>query len=227
MHLIWENLIPNLVKLWTGTFKGLSQGTGSYQFSPTVWQAIGKATAQTGATLPTIFGPHLGNISQDHSSCTTDAWSVWTQYIAPVLLESKFTHQRYYNHFVDLVELLQLCLQYEMPREDVARIRSGFIDWVQKYERCAIFDVSSGGAYVNYYPSPTGSTINMILPASQPALSLSMHSCTLRIASMLRALSGSHGPSPWNGFVVLFSQPSRAVSFPGQALTGISLILHI
>ena len=36
MHLIWENLIPNLILLWTGGFKGLDEGTGEYQFQPKV-----------------------------------------------------------------------------------------------------------------------------------------------------------------------------------------------
>ena len=30
MHLIWENLLPNLVLLWTGKFKGLDEGCESY-----------------------------------------------------------------------------------------------------------------------------------------------------------------------------------------------------
>jgi hypothetical protein len=32
MHLIWENLIPNLVLLWTRGFKNLDEGVGEYQF---------------------------------------------------------------------------------------------------------------------------------------------------------------------------------------------------
>jgi hypothetical protein len=36
MHLIWENVIPNLISLWTGEFKGLDEGVGEYQFMPKV-----------------------------------------------------------------------------------------------------------------------------------------------------------------------------------------------
>ena len=139
MHLIWENLIPNLISLWSGTFKGLEEGTHQYQFAPSVWDAIGEATARAGDTLPSIFGPRLGNITQDRSTCTADAWSLWTQYIAPPLLRQRFKHARYYNHFVDLVELLHLCLQFELTMEDIHRIRDGFAAWVEQYEKYVAF----------------------------------------------------------------------------------------
>ncbi len=123
MHLIWENLMPNRVRLWTSKFKGLDEGNHSYQFTPTVWQAIGEATARTGDTLPAIFGPRLGNIADSHGNAgTADAWSVWTLYIAPVLLRRRFRHIRYYKHFVDLVELLQLCLQFELSQDHIAHV---------------------------------------------------------------------------------------------------------
>ena len=39
MHLIWENLIPNLVRLWTSEFKELRGG--NFELNKTVWKAIG------------------------------------------------------------------------------------------------------------------------------------------------------------------------------------------
>ena len=55
MHLIWENLIKNLILLWTGEFKGMDTGNESYELHPDVWEAIGKATAASGATIPSAF----------------------------------------------------------------------------------------------------------------------------------------------------------------------------
>lgn len=136
MHLIWENLIPNLIALWSGSFKGLTNGKHNYEFHPTVWKAIGEATAQAGDTVPSFFGPRMGNISQDRSTCTADAWSFWTLYLAPILLHNHFYEKRYYDHFVNLVELLQLCLQFELSTTDIRHIREGFAQWVQKYEEC-------------------------------------------------------------------------------------------
>src|ERR1700677_530391 len=54
MHLIWENLVKNLVQHWTGGFKGLDDGTESYRLSETVWKAIGQASAISGSTISSV-----------------------------------------------------------------------------------------------------------------------------------------------------------------------------
>lgn len=56
MHLIWENLMKNLLLLWTKEFKGLDTGTGSYEFEAKVWTEIGALTAKTGDTIPSAYG---------------------------------------------------------------------------------------------------------------------------------------------------------------------------
>lgn len=56
MHLIWENLIKNLVLLWTDEFKGLDEGSGSDVIKTDVWDAIGAATYESGKTIPGCFG---------------------------------------------------------------------------------------------------------------------------------------------------------------------------
>jgi hypothetical protein len=51
MHLIWENLIPNLILLWTWGFKGLNEGIGEHQFLLNIWESIA-----AGSTMPSVFG---------------------------------------------------------------------------------------------------------------------------------------------------------------------------
>ncbi|KDQ54189.1 hypothetical protein JAAARDRAFT_136107, partial [Jaapia argillacea MUCL 33604] len=135
MHLIWENLIPNLVLLWTGGFKGLGEGDGTYQLEKTVWDAIGEAGVVAGDTVPYVIGPRLPNIARDTSGCNADGWSMWALYVGPVLLRRKFKNMKYYKHFTELVKLLPLCLEFELAAEDVEVIWQGFIDWVVTYER--------------------------------------------------------------------------------------------
>ena len=45
MHLIFKNLVPNLVKHYTGDFKGLDAGTESYELPKSTWEAIANAAA--------------------------------------------------------------------------------------------------------------------------------------------------------------------------------------
>lgn len=134
MHLLWENVVKNLMQLWTGQYKGLDCGTADYEIEPTVWEAIGAASAATGAHIPYVFGPRPPNVASDKTSWTADTRSFWTQYVGPVLLEHRFKHRRYYDHFVLLVKLIRKCLQFELTRSEVDEIHAGFVQWVLKYE---------------------------------------------------------------------------------------------
>lgn len=134
MHLLWENVMKNLMQLWTGTYKGLDSGSEDYQISSTVWDAIGEACENSGDSIPSVFGPRPPNVAASKSSWTADTRSFWTLYIGPVVLDNRFKKQKYYDHFVDLVKLLNICLQFEVSTSEIAHLRSGLIKWVKKYE---------------------------------------------------------------------------------------------
>lgn len=136
MHLIWENVIPTLVLLWTKKMKPLKdEGRQPYHIKKSVWEAIGEATVDAGATLPSGFGCRVPNIAKSRSEFTAEAWSMWTLFIGPVLLKRQFTNDAYYKHFVELVRLINICLRYEMKRKDVPKLRIAFAEWVHEYER--------------------------------------------------------------------------------------------
>ena len=134
MHLFWENLVRNLVLLWTGNFKDLDDGRESYQLSQSIWEAIGEATATSGSTIPSAYGARIPNIARGSAYCTAEMWSFWTLYLGPILLRRRFQYPKYYTHFVDLVRLLNICLQFEITDDEIEEIRSGFIKWVSQYE---------------------------------------------------------------------------------------------
>jgi hypothetical protein len=135
MHLIWSNLIPNLIRLWTGKFKDLPHNDEGYVLSSTVWEAIGEATADAGSTTPAAFGSRVPNIASERSNMIAETYSVWTFYIAPTLLKGRFVHPRYYKHFIKLVRLLTICLQFEITQNQIDELERGFQDWVKVYER--------------------------------------------------------------------------------------------
>jgi hypothetical protein len=137
MHLIWENTIKNMILHWTGEFKGLDQGNGTYELSKAIWEGIGTLTASSGSTIPSAYGSRVPNIKKDHHICTADMWSFWTLYISPILLWRRFDNVKYYKHFILLVKLLTACLKFEITHEEIDFIRNGFVDWVEKYERYA------------------------------------------------------------------------------------------
>jgi hypothetical protein len=95
MHLLFENLVPNLIKLWTGKFKGLDQGTGDYELSDNDWAAIGRLTGKAARTIPSAFVGTLPNIAEDGNLYKAEAYSFWFQYIAPVVLHGRLPDQYY------------------------------------------------------------------------------------------------------------------------------------
>jgi len=135
MHLIFENLVPNLVAHYTGNFKGLDDGVKEYIFPAHIWSEICKIGSASGDTIPSQFGARVPDLEKEHSHMTAEAWSFWVLLIAPIILRNCFTKPRYYVHFAKLVRLIHLCLAYDMKTSDINMIRVGFQEWVVEYEK--------------------------------------------------------------------------------------------
>ena len=134
MHLVWENVVPNLILLWTAGYKDLDQGSGLYELPQTVWDTIGRATAASGSHIPSAYGSRLPDIAKHKSYYSAEMWSFWAMYLGPVLLLRRFQRPKYHTHFVRLVYLLNLCLQFEITVEEIEEIQCGFAQWVQEFE---------------------------------------------------------------------------------------------
>ncbi|GLB44025.1 hypothetical protein LshimejAT787_1502090 [Lyophyllum shimeji] len=135
MHLFDENTLKNLVFHWTGTFKELDEGREHYEIPKTVWDAVGsEATAQSGNTIPSAYGSRVPHIATDRASMSAEMWSFWALYIGPVLLRWQFQRPKYFEHFVLLMRLMHICLQFEVDDEQLYVLRKGFIKWVTEYE---------------------------------------------------------------------------------------------
>jgi hypothetical protein len=101
----------------------------------TVWEAIGEATFRAGETIPAAFGSRVPNVALEKAHMICETYSIWTLYIAPVLLKGRFLDERYYNHFVKLVQLLTHCIDLEITHEEIDDLDQNFQKWVQDYER--------------------------------------------------------------------------------------------
>jgi hypothetical protein len=134
MHLIWVNLIPNLVLLWTGKFKDLDHDGQDYVIMKTVWEAIREATFQAGEMIPAAFRSHIPNIVSEKVNMIAETYSIWTLYLAPMLLKGRFLHECYYNYFMKLVQLLTCCIDLEITHEEIDDLDQDFQKWVQDYE---------------------------------------------------------------------------------------------
>lgn len=134
MHLIFENLIPNLVRHYTGTFKDLDSGIEDYELPKEVWSEICEAGSASGDTIPSSFGSRMPNLETERSSMTAETWGFWCMFLAPILLRNRFSNRRYYDHFLKLVRLIHKCIAWEMKKGEIDEIRQGFREWVLEYE---------------------------------------------------------------------------------------------
>lgn len=133
MHLIFENLIPNLVRHYTGTFKALDHGTETYLIPQDEWLEICTIAELSGDTIPTAFGARVPNLETDRSSMTAEKWALWAMWLAPILLRNRL-EPKYYDHFMKLICLINKCVTWVIKRDELEEIRTGFQEWVEEYE---------------------------------------------------------------------------------------------
>jgi len=85
MHLIWENLIPNLILFWSSNYKGMDEGQ-PYVLHPNIWQAIGATSTEATKLIPSLFGASIPDPAKDCLYFTSLTWSMWSLFIAPTVL---------------------------------------------------------------------------------------------------------------------------------------------
>lgn len=134
MHLL-ENTISNYVLLFCGNFKGLDSGSEDYVLSEAVWKEIGETTTAANKLIPSQFGRSIPNIADDRSFFTAEAYLVWATLYAPILLRNRFAHQKYYDHFMLFISIINSCLQLSTTRADREKLRRDISMWYAQYEK--------------------------------------------------------------------------------------------
>lgn len=135
MHVIFENIIPMLLDLWTGNYKGFDDGEEDYLLPGSVFHAIGEAVASSGNTVPSSFGCKTPNPETERSHFTAEAWSMWAMLLAPILLRRRFMNQKFYVHFIKLIWLINVCLKFSVSSEELDDLEQGFANWVVTFEK--------------------------------------------------------------------------------------------
>ncbi|KAJ4473974.1 hypothetical protein C8J55DRAFT_375496, partial [Lentinula edodes] len=131
MHM-FENIIPNLVSLWTGKFKGIR---GDYELEASVWEQVGEETVNAVKDIPATFVRRLPNIATDRSSYTAESWVFWFMYLMPILLQNRFNNSVYYDHACHLRDIMVVSLQFTITLDEIEQMRRDIIKWIREYER--------------------------------------------------------------------------------------------
>ncbi|KAF8597431.1 hypothetical protein BDV93DRAFT_452899, partial [Ceratobasidium sp. AG-I] len=135
MHLLFEDLVPNMIKHWTGDFKGLDEGTGKYQLSQDNWAEICRQSAKAAETIPAAFVLlMLPNIAEDGNFYKAKAYSFWFRYIVPLVLKD-WLPEPYYTHVLLMQAIFTSCLAFERTEAQLDELQLKVNNWVQEYER--------------------------------------------------------------------------------------------
>lgn len=153
MHVAYENVLPELLDLWVGSYKDFDTGVEEYDLAPAVIKAIGEAVQHSGGMIPSHFGCRVPNPFTDRSHYTAEAWSLWSLMLAPILLRNRFKEDKYYVHFMKLIELLNVCLQDCINASELDMLDKGFATWVAEFEEC-VYSLSlfSADTYILIQP---------------------------------------------------------------------------
>lgn len=137
MHAVFENVVPLLIDLWTRGRKFATFGSGDedYILDADIWREIGAACAQSGGTIPAAFGCRVPNLAQERPETTAESTLLFTTLLAPALLRGRFKARRYYDHFIELVQRIDMCMALELPEREIQTVREGFANWVAEFER--------------------------------------------------------------------------------------------
>ena len=134
MHLLYENVVKNLIQLWKGKFKELDEGTQDYIIPDHIWKQIGEETVAAVKDIPSAFVRLLGNIENDQSNYLAGAWAFWFMYLAPFLLQNWLSHGPF-RHMCKLVDIMKTCIKFTLQHDEIDALEDEIITWVQEYER--------------------------------------------------------------------------------------------
>ncbi|KAJ9096484.1 hypothetical protein QFC20_006427 [Naganishia adeliensis] len=142
-----QNLMKQLLGLWKGTYKATMM-TGDaaideeHVLSERQWDLIDREVAESTKLVPAQIAPSLTSVTE-RGYWNADSYAYFMMYLGPIVLKNRLP-LRYYRHFVDLSELVQLTTQMEITSAGLERIESGFVEWVQQFEQTVVADFTIG-----------------------------------------------------------------------------------
>jgi Transposase family tnp2 len=137
MHLIFQNVVPNLFRWWSGEFLPKNEDDPDYvdelAIPKPIWRDIGSDMERSLRSIPSSYGKSLRNIQKYNKSFKAEEWSNFLLHYSSVLLHDRL-RQDLFEHYGKLVAAIDLAIDYEISNENIRCIKSLLIDFVSEYE---------------------------------------------------------------------------------------------
>lgn len=134
MHLVYEGLAPQMVSHWRGDYFTGAAGGGTdldCVMPAKVWKKIGEELAGSRTEFPTAFG----RAPRDLTKCKYKAseWMNWVSILSPIYLKDRLP-DKYYDGWMGYVEAANLMRKWVLNKEEIDKMESLIIDFIQHYE---------------------------------------------------------------------------------------------
>lgn len=135
MHLLINTFGNYTTFIGSPTYKDFGAGTKSYIINKKIWKEIGATTKQASATIPAQFGKAVPNIAEERFYFTAETYLVWYTLYAPILLRGRFLRDRYYDHLMRFVSIVNRLLQFKSTKAERDQLRQDIVTWYNEYEK--------------------------------------------------------------------------------------------
>ena len=95
--------------------------------------------------IPAAFRSCILNVVSEKANMIAETYSIWTLYLAPVLVKGHFLNEHYYNHFMKLIliQLFTCCIDLKITHEEIDNLNQDIQKWVQDYKRYVLPPLTS------------------------------------------------------------------------------------
>lgn len=128
MHAMFENLMKELMDLWSGDFKvGMLEGPAvarlqdDFVISPTDQKAIDFEMAASNSTVPSALANRVRSV-HNRSYWTAESYSHFLLFLGPIVMKDRLPPS-YYSHFLRLSKLCRLLVQVEVKQAVIPDIK--------------------------------------------------------------------------------------------------------
>jgi len=140
MHVLFENIAPQLIMSWRGGYKNEKDDKGKdkpddrdFVFSDAAWEEIKAEVASSNTMVPSQFAPYVNPIDKK-SYWTAEVYSYFLMFLGPIILKDRLP-DKYYRHFIKLSEITKAIIKVEITKVEVDSLRLEIVNWVQEFEK--------------------------------------------------------------------------------------------
>ena len=96
-----------------------------------IWKVIGQETVNAVKDILATFVLSLGNLAEDSIYFMAEGWAFWFMYLAPILLQGRFSNNKYYKHLCQLSDIMKTCIKFSLSHTEINNLEISIADWVK------------------------------------------------------------------------------------------------